>query len=96
MYTHKQWSRDRSFKAEPGEEVERSIYEDHRCFSDPFPIHPDKLAKLGKKYGIEATDGFRMPEPSVTERGFTFRTFCTDGEKYYYLGKIRDNSNKPV
>lgn len=87
IYTREQWSRDRTFKAEPGQEITAEIYEEmYNCL--PPKALPTETAR---KYKLPIHAGFLMGEPHSSDReGLLYLAFgmssFSNSKHYYYLG----------
>lgn len=78
IYTTKDWEKDISFNAQPGQEIEANIYYEMR---DVMPICPLRR----KAYGCK--DGFLSLEPAGHVNGLpVFMAFGTKNGRFYYLG----------
>lgn len=67
IYTHEQWTADREFKAEPGQQITGDIYEE---FFNCLP--PKSLPRAAAEYalqelGVPVHAGFMLGEPHSTD-----------------------------
>lgn len=77
VYTSEQWAADKSFNAEPGQEVSEEVY------NEMFNVMP--IQRLKEAHGCMA--GFRTTEPYCHRNGQPlYMAFGKRGSKYYYLG----------
>lgn len=77
VYTREQWAADRTFAAEPGQEISEEIY------NEMFNVMPPQ--RLKEAHGC--TSGYRTTEPYTYANGKAlYMAFGKRGGKYYYLG----------
>ena len=88
IYTKKQWSKDRNFSAEVGQEVEKDIYYQMRDCLQPLSL---PRAETTKGFSV----GFRVGEPythrqsaKTGELTAYYAAFGKRGGKYYFLGNM--------
>jgi ribosomal protein S6 len=103
LYTMEQWKADRTFKAEPGQEIAADVYEQMLNCMPPKTLPQEKARQALQDYKIPVHAGFLMGEPhSSDKRGQHYLAFGMNdygkGKHYYYLGlslpvkKIQDGS----
>ena len=91
-YTREDWQRDQSFKAVPGQEIEKEIYEDMFNVLPPLRLPRNKVMEALETMNLHISAGFMMGEPhSHSKNGALFMAFGKtypdeSGERYYYLG----------
>ena len=83
IYTREQWTKDRSFSAEVGQEIEEDIY------WDMFDVMPP--LRLPRECGYSS--GFRVSEPHSHEQSKKtgewlphYAAFGSRDGKFYFLG----------
>ena len=87
LYTMEQWKADRTFKAEPGQEITEDIYEEMLNCMPPRTLPREKARQALQDYKIPVNAGFLMGEPhSSDQRGQYYLAFGNNGKHYYYLG----------
>lgn len=87
IYTMDQWTADRAFSAQPGQEIEETVYSEMFNCMPPLQLSREAI----KNTDIMIHYGFMMGEPHSCDRdGQLFLAFgMTDygkGKHYYYLG----------
>ena len=92
IYTMEQGANDRTFKADPGQEITADVYEQMLNGMPPESLPREKARQALQDYNIPIHAGFLMGEPySTNENGeplymaFGMNDFGK-GKKYYYLG----------
>ena len=91
IYTSTQWAADGSFKAEPGQEIDESIYNDLFNVLPPLPLPNTAAEEALTKLEIPVHAGFMMGEPhSHDKEGALYLAFGRNdygkGTRYFYLG----------
>lgn len=87
LYTMEQWKADRTFKAEPGQEITEDIYEEMLNCMPPRTLPREKARQALQDYKIPVNAGFLIGEPhSSDQRGQYYMAFGNNGKHYYYLG----------
>lgn len=87
IYTSEQWEKDRTFKAEPMQQIEQEIYFHFLNCMPPLNINKDFAYNLINN-GFHLMGAFLMSEPySHNGQGKAlYMAFGHDGNNYYYLG----------
>lgn len=91
VYTMENWKSDRTFNAEPGQEISEDIYNEMLNCMPPKTLPRDKAAQALEAYRIPVHAGFLMGEPhSDSKDGNLYLAFGMNdygkGKHYYYLG----------
>lgn len=91
IYTMAQWAQDRTFKAEPGQEISAEVYEEMLNCMPPETLPRDKARQALQDFSIPVHAGFLMGEPhSASKNGPLYLAFGMNdygkGKHYYYLG----------
>lgn len=96
IYTMEQWENDRTFKAEPGQQIAPEIYEQMLNCMPPEHLPRDKARQALQDYNIPVHAGFLMGEPhNSNEKGeqlylaFGMNDYGSGTRKdpkYFYLG----------
>ena len=91
IYTMEQWKQDRTFKADPGQEITAEIYEEMLNCMPPKDLPTGKARQALDDYNIPVHAGFLMGEPhSCDKDGQLYLAFGMNdygkGKKYYFLG----------
>lgn len=91
IYTAEQWNKDGSFAAEPGQEIEESIYNDLFNVLPPIQLPTAAAQDAQEQYNIPVHAGFMMGEPhSHDKEGALYLAFGRNdygkGTHYFYLG----------
>ena len=90
VYTMEQWKQDRDFKAQPGQEISRGVYEEMLCVMPPLSLPQNKARQALRDYHVPVHAGFLMGEPVGCN---LFHAFGSNdygkGKHYYYLGLSR-------
>jgi hypothetical protein len=63
LYTMEQWKADRTFKAEPGQEIAADVYEQMLNCMPPKTLPQEKARQALQDYKIPVHAGFLMGEP---------------------------------
>lgn len=75
IYTWTDWRRDGSFKAPPGQEITREVYDEMRNCTPPKTFPKAKARQALSEYEIPVQEGFLMgrpPGPTPTDRRFIY------------------------
>ena len=91
IYNREQWEADRTFKAQPGQEITADIYEEMFNCIPPKNLPRDKARQALQDYRVPVHAGFLMGEPhSTSPDGELYLAFGMNdygkGAHYYYLG----------
>ena len=92
IYTMKDWTRDGTFKAEPGQEIDAQLYETMQNAVPPRAIPKETAARAWELYRVPVHAGFLMGQQETTDEDGTplFLAFGSNdygkGAHYYYLG----------
>lgn len=97
VYTMEQWTKDRTFKAEAGQQIEAELYEYFFNCMPPKRLPKGKAQQALQDYSIPVHAGFLMGEPHSTNKDgdelyLAFgmndygRSVNHKEPKYYYLG----------
>ena len=91
LYTMEQWTRDREFKARPGQEITEDVYNQLRDVVPPKELPPATAKKVWQDLRIAVHAGYLMGEPTSNDAdGLLYRAFGMNdygkGKHYYYLG----------
>ena len=91
IYTMEQWTKDRSFSAEPGQEVSEDVYNEMLNCMPPKTLPRNKARQALQDYKIPVHAGFLMGEPhSSNKDGLLYLAFGMNdygkGKHYFYLG----------
>ena len=92
IYTMEQWRQDRTFNADPGQEVTAEIYEEMLNAMPPEDLPARKARQALQDYKIPIHNGFLMGEPHSTGSNgeLLYLAFGVNeygkGRRYYYLG----------
>ncbi|MBR3742291.1 MAG: hypothetical protein IKN04_17855 [Clostridia bacterium] len=82
VYDKDAWSRDRTFSAVPGQEVDHEVYEEMLCVLPPY-----NLPRCRRTEGYSA--GFLTSEPVTAMNGKDlFSAFGKRNGRYYYIGLL--------
>ena len=63
IYTSEQWAADGSFKAEPGQEIEETVYNELFNVLPPLPLPIETAQRALTDLNIPVHAGFLMGEP---------------------------------
>lgn len=104
VYTMKQWTKDGTFHAEPGQEISEEIYNTMMNCLPPKTLPSTKAAQALDDYNIPVHAGFLMGEPDSSDKNgnqlylaFGMNDFGSGTRRephYYYLGLSRPQ--KPI
>lgn len=91
VYTKEQWDKDNDFLAEPGQEIEKAIYDSMLDVLPPKTLPNAKAEQALQDFGIPVHKGFLMGEPvKNSPDGQLYRAFGMNdfgkGKHCYYLG----------
>lgn len=92
IYTMEQWTQDRTFNAEAGQEISADVYEQMLNCMPPESLPRNKARQALQDYNIPVHAGFLMGEPHSTDRNGNqlYLAFGMNdygkGKHYYYLG----------
>lgn len=91
VYTMEKWQQDRSFSAEPGQEITEDVYNEMLNCMPPKTLPRGKAEQALQDYRIPVHAGFLMGEPhSASKDGQLYLAFGMNdygkGKHYYYLG----------
>lgn len=94
IYTMEQWQNDRTFKADPGQEIDLEVYDEMLNCMPPKTLPHDKALQALHDYNIPVHAGFLMGEPhSSSPEGELYLAFGMNdygkGKHYFYLGLSR-------
>ena len=92
IYNKESWRNDRTFNAQPGQEIAEEIYFEMMDCMPPETLPRDKARQALQDYGIAVRAGFLMGEPHSTGKhgedyymAFGMNSYGK-GKHYYYLG----------
>lgn len=90
VYTEEQWMKDRTFKAEVGQEIEESIYYEMRDCVPPLSLTPAQKAMIGERFNIKVKRGFLVGEPYdyINGRAIYSAFVKDDNDRYYFVGYL--------
>lgn len=88
IYTTDDWANDRTFSAEPGQEIDAEIYEEMFNCVPPYRLPRVAVTETYKKYSVYMNAGFLMGEPATCDRNGAslYMAFGRNDDHYYYLG----------
>lgn len=91
IYTMENWKNDRTFNADPGQEITAEIYEEMLNCMPPKDLPTGKARQALSDYNVPVHAGFLMGEPhSCDKDGQLYLAFGMNdygkGKKYYFLG----------
>ena len=92
IYSMKEWKRDGTFKARPGQEVSEQVYNIMLNCLPPKDLPADTAARALQEYATPIHAGFLMGEPHDTDSAGRTRYLAFGmndygkGPHYYYLG----------
>lgn len=96
IYTAEQWAKDRTFKADAGQQIEASIYEEMLNCMPPKSLPRETAQKALREYNVPVHAGFLMGEPNSTNEAgqqlylaFGMNDYGSGTKKepkYFYLG----------
>lgn len=97
IYSMKQWEKDGTFSAKPGQQISEEVY-NAMLIAVP-PLHLPKLAdwRALAQLEISLTAGFLMGEPiRHSEEGMLYHAFgIDDSGKYFFLGDMPSETEQP-
>lgn len=101
LYTMEQWAEDRTFKAEPGQEIAEAVYNEMLNNLPPLSLPRSKAEQTLQEYKIPVHAGFLMGEPhSSDSNGLLYLAFGMNdygkGKHYYYLGLSHKEKPTPA
>ena len=92
IYTKEQWVHDRTFKAEPGQQISAGVYEEMLNVMPPLGLPPETALQALREYNRPIHNGFLMGEPHSCDRSgrplylaFGMNDYGK-GPKYYFIG----------
>lgn len=91
IYTMEQWTADREFRADPGQEITEDVYNEMLNAMPPATLPREKAEQALQDYKVPVHAGFLMGEPTTASKdGPLYRAFGMNnygkGAHYYYLG----------
>lgn len=88
IYTTVDWANDRTFSAEPGQEIDAEIYEEMLNCVPPYRLPRAAVTETYKKFSVYMNAGFLMGEPHSCGRNGAsyYMAFGRNDDHYYYLG----------
>ena len=91
IYTSEQWAADGSFKAEPGQEIEETVYNELFNVLPPLPLPIETAQRALTDLNIPVHAGFLMGEPhSHDGAGALYLAFGRNnfgkGPHYFFIG----------
>lgn len=98
-YETEDWRRDGSFKAEPGQEIAKEIYDQMFNAMPPMALPRNVAENALNNLHVPVHAGFMMGEPyGTSEEGTLFLAFGKNnygkGDRYFYLGL--GHKDKPI
>lgn len=89
VYTEKQWMKDRTFKAEVGQEIEEDIYFEMLDCVPPLSLSPAQKAMISERFNIKVKSGFLVGEAydHIDGRAI-YSAFVKDDNRYYFVGYL--------
>ena len=91
LYTMERWKEDRTFKADPGQQITEEVYDEMLNVMPPLTLPTETARQAHRNYNIPVHAGFLMGEPSGSDRdGLLYLAFGSNNygkeNKFYYLG----------
>ena len=89
IYTMHQWESDKTFSAQPGQEVTEEVYEEMLTVAPPLRLPKSFAWKATSRLKVLVTSGFLMGEPVRSNaEGFLYHAFgINETGNYFYLGE---------
>lgn len=101
VYSMEQWAAERTFNAEPGQQISEEVYNEMLNNLPPLPLPQSKAEQSLQDYKIPVHAGFLMGEPhSSDNNGLLYLAFGMNdygsGKRYYYLGLSHEAKKTPA
>lgn len=91
IYTMDQWRADGTFSAQPGQEIEQSIYDAMMNAVPPYSLPREAVAQAWDEYNIIVHAGFLNGEEYDTGLYMAFGMSC---RRCYYLGLFQRDKRR--
>jgi len=86
VYDEKEWAKDGTFSAKPGQQVSEAVYEQMFNCLPPYRLSNEAVDNAAKA-GVYVTAGFMVSEPTSSDQhGVLYNAFGRNDQGFYFLG----------